>query len=375
MLSMVVIAICCKEKQQFSNESITSLKSMASKPQQISDMLQSFKFIQLETTDQSLIGGHIGKIKKIVNKYFISSDRKELLVFDSTGLFINKIGRIGQGQGEYSSISDYDVFENGNIAILDINKLLLYDKYGIYIKTVPLDIIGFNIKIVNEDRILLYSSGEKYVIYEINISGKIINKKIESLQSMRLGRNIAFITYGYNKVITQIGRSNDFVFYNFNNNEFSFSKLLSDNILTASREEDLIKNNGLRYLNTFPDLKFIDGVAGCNTHLLFACGSTNDGFSVQILNVDNGKVQHTISKNDINDVTFTSPFFMEYACLSDVKDCFITYVYHDDIQAGLEEHNEFSENPNYCKFEELYKNKNEKEIQEKNPLLVEFVFY
>lgn len=375
MLSIIVIAICCKEKQQFSNESVTSLKSVASKPQQISSMLQSFKVIQLETTDQSLIGGHIGKIKKIANKYFISSDKKELLVFDSTGLFIKKIGKIGQGPGEYSSISDYDVFENGNIAILDINKLLLYDKYGIYIKTVPLDITGFNIKIINEDRILLYSSGEKYVIYEFNMSGRIINKKIESLQSTRLGRNIAFTIYGHNKIITQIGHSNDFVFYNCDNNEFSFSKLLSDNILTASREEDLIKNNGLRYLNTLPDLKFIDGVAGCNTHLLFACGSTNDDFSAQILNVDEKKIQHVISKNDINDITFTSPFFMEYACLAEAKDCFITYVYHDDIHTGLKEHNEFSENPNYRKFEEFYSNKNEKEIQEKNPLLVEFVFY
>jgi hypothetical protein len=375
MLSIVVIAICCKEKQQFSNESVTSLKSVASKPQQISDMLQSFKFIQLETTDQSLIGGHIGKIKKIANKYFISSDRKELLVFDSTGLFIKKIGRIGQGPGEYSSISDYDVFENGNIAILNVNKLLLYDKYGTYIKTVPLNITGSNIKIINEDRILLYSSGEKYVIYEFNISGKIISKEIETLQSTRLGRNIAFIIYGHNEVITQIGRSNDFIFYNSNYNKFSFRKLLSDNILTASREESIIKNNGLMYLNAFPDLKFIDGVAGCNTHLLFACGSSNDGFSVQILNVDERKIQHAISKNDINDVTFTSPFFMEYACLSEAKDCFITYVYHGDIHTGLEEHNEFRENPNYRKFEEFYRKKNEKEIQEENPLLVEFVFY
>jgi hypothetical protein len=171
------------------------------------------------------------------------------------------------------------------------------------------------------------------------------------------------------------GRSNDFVFYNFDNNEFSFGKLLSDNILTASKEENLIKNNGLRYLNTFPDLKFIDGVAGCNTHLLFACGSANDGFSVQILNVDNRKIRHAISKNDINDVTFTAPFFMQYACLSEAKDCFITYVYHDDIHSGLEEHNEFGENPNQRKFEEFYRNKNEKKIREENPILVEFVFH
>jgi hypothetical protein len=42
MLLTVLIAIRCKEKQQFSNESVTSLKSVTSNPQQIKFSISPF---------------------------------------------------------------------------------------------------------------------------------------------------------------------------------------------------------------------------------------------------------------------------------------------------------------------------------------------
>jgi hypothetical protein len=373
LLALIVMLCGCKENHSFSNQSIACSKPQKEHRQKISEMLKYFRVIRLETTDQSLIGGHIGKIKKISDGYFISSDRKELLLFNSDGTFKQKIGQTGSGPGEYSSLSDYDVFKNGNIVILDVNKLIMYDREGVYIKTIPLNFIAFNIKTVGDDIMLLYSSGENYMIHEADLSGKIIKREFKNTQPTRIGKNISFVVYGNDKIICQVGRSNDCIFYDFNNHEFTSAKLLCDDIMTASEEENFVETHGLNYLEKRSGVKFIDGISGCHTHLLFAYGSVREGFTAQALDLRDKSIKYVISSDDINDVTFTSPFFMEYACLAEGQDCFITYVSPAKIQIGLEKHREFWKNPNYRKLEKMFM-ENRTEIPDENPCLVEFIF-
>jgi hypothetical protein len=373
LLALVVVICGCKKSNSFSNQFITCLKAKEKHPQKISEMLKSFRIIGLETTEQSLIGGYIGKIKKINGRYFISSDRQELLVFNGDGTFLQKIGGIGNGPGEYASLSDYDILENEDIVILDANKLIVYDGEGTYRKTIPLNFIVFNIKAVSDGRMLLYSSGDDYMIREIDLSGKINKREFRNTQATRLGKNISLVTCGSDKVICQIGRSNDCILYESGSHEFTSVKLLCDDILTASKEEDFIKTHGSNYPEKFPGINFIDGISGCNTHLLFGCGSVRDGFTVQVFDFKDDNVTYTISSDDINDVTFTSPFFMEYACLADARECFVTYVSPVDIRTGLEMHKEFEGNPNYGQLEKMFPADNA-EVREENPCLVEFVF-
>ncbi|MDR0394966.1 MAG: hypothetical protein LBH77_07410 [Tannerella sp.] len=105
-----------------------------------------------------------------------------------------------------------------------------------------------------------------------------------------------------------------------------------------------------------------------------AYGSAKDGFTVQILDLANKNMSHVISSNDINDVTFTSPFFMQYAGLADGQSCFITYVQPEDIKTGLEKNKEFAGHPNYLYLEKMFSTGDNAEIQEENPCLVEFIF-
>jgi hypothetical protein len=238
---------------------------------------------------------------------------------------------------------------------------------------IPLNLRLSNIKIVNDSRILGYSSGEEHVIYEIDLSGKVLKKEYKNTQSARLGRNVPFVTYGQDKLLYQIGRSNDFILYDVANDGFSFTKLLCDDVLSASKEEDLIKNHGNRYLRQFPDLKFIDGTAGTDTHLLFGCGSGNEKFSIYVFNIKDRKIQYVISEDDIDDVTFTSVFFTGYAECADGKDCFIAYIYPGAIYAGLKEHPEFIESVNNEALKKIFET-NEKERDDQNPVLIEFMF-
>ncbi|MDR1980582.1 MAG: 6-bladed beta-propeller [Tannerellaceae bacterium] len=372
MMVIMMITLGCSG-ERYADKAMACLKPEADKPQRISDMLKSFRLIRLETTEQSLIGNHIGKIKKHHDKYYISTDRKELLIFDKNGSLVSKISKIGNGPGEYVQLCDYDVFENDHIAILNANELIIYDKEGVYMKNIPLPFMPFNMKIINDDSILLYTSGEEYMIYEIDASGKVIKGEYKNRPSAQLGRNIAFVTYGDSKVMTQSGRSKDCTFYDFTTQEFDSAELVCDDILTATEEESYMKTYGGNYLENLSHVKCIDGISGCNTHLLFGCGSMQDGFNVQVLDIKGKRIEHVISSNDINDITFTSPFFMGYASLAESKDCFITYAFPKDIQMGLEEHKAFSEHPNYQEIEKLFSS-NTEELQDENPCLVEFTF-
>jgi hypothetical protein len=377
VLILIMTIVSCKRKD-LSDTHVTCLTPVPDTAQLLSGMMKSVRFIPLETTSRSLIGGRIEKIKKINNKYYVNSDRKELLEFDENGLFIRKIGHTGSGPGEYTELSDYDVFENGNILIQDGRKLIFYDMDGKYQHSVMLKIMAFNIKIVN-DRILAFGSGEKYAIYELDLSGKIINNEFKSNYATRLGRPIAFITYGQDKIIIHIGNSNDFIFYDLNDKSFSYTKLLcDDNILSSIREEELHQTHNGNYESVYGGMseQLIFTMAGSNSSLLFLYGQlmNNDKKYIQVLNISNGNTEHVISMKDIDDVTFTNPFFILNSWTADASDCFISYVYPDAIWAGCQKHNNFKDHPYYNKLEKLLANKSEDEIMDENPILVEFVF-
>jgi len=371
IVSLLVLAClfsCNNSKKE--TRFITSLKKEATEKQLISTMLDSVRYIRLETIDQSLLGHDIGKIKKKNNRYYISCDRKDLYVFDKNGSFIQHLNKRGMGPGEYSSISDYDVLDNGTVVILDVNKLHFYDKDGYFQKTVPLNLSIFNLKVISKESILLFSSGEPYFIYETDLSGKIKQQYYKNDQSTALGRNIVFIPLGNEQIIVQLGRSNDFILYDKPSNHFEEIRLVQDDILSYNRENDLIDQYGFKYLKQFPNLKFLDAVAGNSKDLLFGCGSQETGFTIQVYDNTTKTLKYVISQNDIDDVSFTSAFFMEYACLSDADDCFITYVHPFNVKAGIEKQKDLQTTKEYIRVNDLFKDVQEDD----NMFLIEFRF-
>jgi len=75
------------------------------------------QIIPLETTDSSLIA-NIDKIEIKNNTIFIKDDlSKSVLMFSKDGKFINKIQAIGQGPGEYVSLSNMTVTDSTLILI------------------------------------------------------------------------------------------------------------------------------------------------------------------------------------------------------------------------------------------------------------------
>ena len=105
-----------------------------------STLFKSVKCIPLETSDNSLIG-EIDKMLIFEDFIFIldASKAKTLFVFDKKGLFIRKIGNIGNGPGEYVRIVDFaiDTDKKEIIIVDDLRKMMFYDIFtGKFIKTV-----------------------------------------------------------------------------------------------------------------------------------------------------------------------------------------------------------------------------------------------
>jgi hypothetical protein len=376
LVLIVVIVSCSTKKKTLSDECITSLKPEPNEPQLLSSMIKSVRFIPLETTEQSLIGRLLMKIKKINNKYYVSFDFKELLEFDENGKFIKKIGRIGGGPGEYVELDDFDVFENGNIIIEGVQKLIFYDKDGKYQHTVELEFMPGNMKLVQNNRILIFGSGTEYGIHEVDLSGKIIKKELKMNLATKNYKLIHFVNYGQDKTITQIGNSNEFIFYDFNGKNFSYTKLLCDDGILNSVSDEKLWQTTSDFKDVYKNIqdKAIFRVAGTNSHLFFWYGHDND-IKSQVLNIETGNIEHVISNKDINDITFVEPSnFITGSARADAQDCFITYVYLSDVRKGLDKYSEFADNPNYKKLKELLMNKSEEEIDDENPVLVEFVF-
>jgi len=110
-------------------------------PQKVSlfDYFKHIELIPLETNDTILIG-RLEKIIEHQNRYYIFDGHRTQLcvkVFDESGKFSHKIGKKGQGPGEYSYIED--VFINpftGNIELLQpFGRIYTYDLSGKYVMT------------------------------------------------------------------------------------------------------------------------------------------------------------------------------------------------------------------------------------------------
>lgn len=96
----------------------------------------SIEFIPLETNDSCLLSD----ITKIIYKdslYYISDATSScIFIFSETGKFVKSIRRIGEGPGEYLSISDFDIDNEKNIYINSaVNRKLIKYLYPDYWKT------------------------------------------------------------------------------------------------------------------------------------------------------------------------------------------------------------------------------------------------
>lgn len=87
----------------------------------LSDIIDTCKFIPLETASDKSLVGHISKILKYKDKFYIATDNKRILVFNTDGSFSHRIDRLGRGPQEYADLADFDIADD-RIIVLSITR-------------------------------------------------------------------------------------------------------------------------------------------------------------------------------------------------------------------------------------------------------------
>ncbi len=159
--SFFIISSCSSksEKQEVTTTEKTKfikLKNSTIK-EDFSDYISNIEILKLQT-DINIV-----KISKVVffndNYYILDKKTSKLLVFNKKGQFLQKIGSRGQGPGEYTKLSEFEIDKKNNLLLLfsrSDSKLLKFDLQGNFISS-------FRLK--NYPDCFVLSSSGNYIFY------------------------------------------------------------------------------------------------------------------------------------------------------------------------------------------------------------------
>lgn len=110
-------------------------------PVALSEIATNVKAVELELTDESMIGNwRMQERVLILENYivFLDGHKRQVLLFDNKGKFIRQIGRRGQGPGEYTQIRDITADEKNKRIYVADQKIICYDFDGNFIHEITL---------------------------------------------------------------------------------------------------------------------------------------------------------------------------------------------------------------------------------------------
>lgn len=216
-----------ESKDELNNTINWDCTSIESNSFKLSNLIQSYSLLQLETNEESLLG-NINKIVYNDNSIYIL-DKKYALgiyVFNSlSGEFITKIGRFGNGPGEYTEIYDFSIDNiNQRIYVLcERKRVITYSLSGDFIE---------------EKTLAFYATAMEYLnnrFYFINDNMKEDNLFITDRNYKTISSHFPNKQYGVNYRILEyplIKQSNELIYHRFlDNNIYKIDSIGNVNIL------------------------------------------------------------------------------------------------------------------------------------------------
>lgn len=184
ILSFVICFTMCTPKPQTGDAIFVDLD----RPEKASlfDYFRSIELIPLETSPDAFIAGISKMIVHQNNYYTLDKTQCLIFVFDKTGKFLFKIGKKGQGSGEYSFIEDFTINPfSGNLEILEpYGRIHIYDLSGNFIETKRIAYPGFRVAhtlaVLDKDIYVSHSMFEpKKIIYFNLDEKKLLHEEFE----------------------------------------------------------------------------------------------------------------------------------------------------------------------------------------------------
>lgn len=167
----------CLAQKQISLENQSSIKTAI----KLSSIASEIQNIPLETMNDCILSSDLAVCS--TSEYIFIADiyTGSFYRFDKRGKFLNRIGRSGQGPGEYSQALCFSVDDiNKQVYLIDsfVKKILVYSYEGKYLQTIPLEAPTYMF-VKNKDLFYYYDINylhSKYELYQTDLKGKVIKR-------------------------------------------------------------------------------------------------------------------------------------------------------------------------------------------------------
>ncbi|TKG94925.1 6-bladed beta-propeller [Puteibacter caeruleilacunae] len=178
---MIIVTGCTKEDKQF----VVKLEDPENLPTRecvLSDLCTDIEYITLDSSQL------IGRIRQIdfSRRNILICNAMGYSLFNNEGKYLNRIGRIGRGPGEYTKyIKDATISPDGkSIFILNLmREILVYDEHGDFLRKhkLPEGMLVHNITTMNDHQLLLSCGStadqEKYYWVIVDYNGNVLRTK------------------------------------------------------------------------------------------------------------------------------------------------------------------------------------------------------
>lgn len=212
---LFLVFISCQEIVPQKTRTIDLRNTLKNEKSEILSLVaDSIYYISLQT-DSNILLDQIKKpwmnVQFSKDRIFIC-DKKQLLTFDYSGKYINRIGNMGHGPGEFSSIDGFTILYNKKqVAILNMSghELLIYDFNGLYLKSVDNKTWSSEVASLNNEFLALGNSkgnrsNSEFKTVTIldsnyNVENRLISESQEKeiVNNKKLGRWLMSYFYSY----------------------------------------------------------------------------------------------------------------------------------------------------------------------------------
>ncbi len=167
IINVIIVAfimVSCKNRTEYKSDlDYTKIPAYDIKECNIlkySTIFDTIKFVKLETNDACLIG-RIDKLIHYKSKFLILDKHiaKSIYVFDNEGKFIQKVGAIGRGPGQYIEPSFLTInYYSDEIMVFDnfSKKIISYDWDGKFLNMLKIENRFDEFSAIGSDKIALY---------------------------------------------------------------------------------------------------------------------------------------------------------------------------------------------------------------------------
>jgi len=188
ILFVFLLIFSCRQKQATKTEFISidfsSLRSTAFFDKSVFEYAE---YIHLEAKDGALVGNNPKLILQNGIFYIYDRNKNKVSLFDKTGKFVNNVGVIGRGPGEYIGSEDFLVDKkSNNVEILSLQnqRIYRYKNDGSFIDTLNVRTYAYSFVKDSEGNYWIckgpYDQENRFIgkeqIYKMNEFGEVLKK-------------------------------------------------------------------------------------------------------------------------------------------------------------------------------------------------------